>query len=362
MGHTATTVTAPVLTTDVSTVLAVASHNIGYLCSNLHKKTNKFAKFKPEKNSTTEPLSLQARKSNNFGLVAASTYTSKTAFINAAKSSSFNPGWNYQPPTGGAGSPFRIGDFNGYDHEAKSPFGTLNPFTGMLSSSTTTSLTVPCEAPADDPGSINIADMQNGTNNYSAWYFGILLYNGSRSFMATATQPISTLQNWQVDFGWINPSYAGEYTGVPFLSSKPFTTSGSEPSGVRIVGTGNKGVKIVLKSTSETYIPFANCMYADQTSGKIKYTVQIQNTTNAKVTFTNVVLEVATNASGGNSMTLVSFGSISVEGGKSWITDGTATASSRSYQFCRLRYAGASNSAWVDFDEPETDAEESPFQ
>ena len=362
MAHTSTTITAPVATTDVSTVLAVASHNPGYLCSNLHRKINKWAAFKPERNSTLQALTYTQRKSNNFGLVAAATYTSKAAFINAAKASSFNPGWEYQPPTGGAGSPFRLGDFNGYDHEAKSPFGTLNPFTGLLSSSQFTSLLVPCDAPADDPGSISIADMQNGYNNYSAWYFGILLYNSSRNFMATATQPIGTRQDWQVDFGWINPSYSGEYTGVPFLSSKPFTTSGNEPTDVRIVGTGNKGVKIVLQSTSERYVPFANCVYADQTSGKIKYAVQIQNTTNAKATFTNVVLEVATNASGGNSMTLVSFDTLSVEGGKTWIVEGTATVSSRSYQFCRLRYAGASNSDWINFEELDTDAEESPFQ
>lgn len=356
MGNANGIITAPVNTDDVSSVLGENSHDVKTLC--MSSKIRMWARFKPEVINTPESISLVQRQSNNFGLSPSNIYSSKKAFIDAVKAGTFTGGWQYTRVSGNAWA--RLDDFDGYNHNATSPFGAVHPGTFMLTNNTGVKLTIPADSPMDDDTNISISEFSKGGADYKNWYFGILLFHTSRQFIMTTTEKIGTKQDWQVTFGWINPSYAGTYKAIPFLSSQPFTESNNDPSSVTIIGAGSAGVEVKLTTTSQTYVPFANCLYKNSTTTAISYTVTIQNLSSQPVTLTNVVLLVAkTEQDGisGNSQTLVSFGTITVGANQTWIREGSVNIGHREFQFCQLRYNGSTNTGWVNFEDIDTDAE-----
>lgn len=80
-------------------------------------KINKWARFKPEDYKSDYALSEHERKMNNFSFdVLSITGVITTLFANAANS------WAYKLPKGGVNSPYRLGDFRGYNTEAQPPF------------------------------------------------------------------------------------------------------------------------------------------------------------------------------------------------------------------------------------------------
>lgn len=351
MGHSNGRITAPVNTDDVSAVLAVNSHDVKTLC--MASSINKWAKYKPEVIDTPASITLVQRKLNNFGLSPSAVYASKSAFINAVNAGTFNGGWGYTAVAGVAWG--RLDDFVGYYNGATPPFGTLMAGRYVLTTNQSSSLVIPCLEPVDDEGCININEFEKPGADYSKWYFGILLYSSARQFMATATQPIGTSQDWQVNFGWISTSYAGTYKGIPFISSKPFSISGTEPSPVQIIGAGSAGVEIKLVTSAQTYVPYASCMYENSTTLTVSYVITIQNTTSSAVTLTGVALEVAHSNAGTNSQTLVNVGTVTIPANQTYTKNGKAAVATRAFQFCRLKYNGSSNTAWVNFEEPEQD-------
>ena len=115
-------ITKPVNTTDVSTVLGVASHNIPTLCSS--EKINWASKNKPIRYTKVtaltdiERLGTVADRQNGiyFGV--------KMAVLNKI-SDMHTASFEYQRPRPGT-DPCRLGDFDGYDHNAvPNPVGTL---------------------------------------------------------------------------------------------------------------------------------------------------------------------------------------------------------------------------------------------
>lgn len=100
-------ITAPVSIGDVSTALGVGNYDLGYLCKNTHGKINMWSKKKPVIYATLGELTGAQLRAASFGL----SYTIDTAW---------NVVWAYNPPTGGDTAPFRLLDFEDYDHNAKS--------------------------------------------------------------------------------------------------------------------------------------------------------------------------------------------------------------------------------------------------
>lgn len=107
MGTSNGKITAPVSIADVSTALGVGNYDLGYLCKNTHGKINMWSKKKPVIYATLGELTGAQLRAASFGL----TYTIDTAW---------NVIWAYNPPTGGDAAPFRLLDFENYDHNAKS--------------------------------------------------------------------------------------------------------------------------------------------------------------------------------------------------------------------------------------------------
>lgn len=114
-------VAAPIgVDTDVPQVLGVGSNDVGYLCSNAHGKTNMWSRNKPVINNKIGEITQSDRKIANFGLDLqfAQSANIQTLFGYASN----GIGWTYNPPTGGDYAPFRITDFEGYNHKSESMF------------------------------------------------------------------------------------------------------------------------------------------------------------------------------------------------------------------------------------------------
>lgn len=123
-------------TTIVAQEIGVASNSVGNLCGSYN--VNKWAKYKPVSypsqfsiygESGTDTTIL---KNLNFGLQATKIDRDTLATTE----------WTYLRPGGGQYSPYRIGDFRGYNHQAK-PFLRIddvqwNPFTTPVESLTIT--------------------------------------------------------------------------------------------------------------------------------------------------------------------------------------------------------------------------------
>lgn len=115
-------ITAPVTTTDVSTVLGTGSHSLSTLCT--HSSINPYAKYKPVKYSNPTP----DRNGNDKywwraddGLCGFTTQvcTSLNEVLDYMKSGS---SYSYVPPSGGQNSAYRLADFNGYNHQVVKSF------------------------------------------------------------------------------------------------------------------------------------------------------------------------------------------------------------------------------------------------
>ena len=106
----------------VANTLQTSSRDVGTLCT--HGSINKWSKYKPViwpyTNVDNLPLNVPryAASDGRCGFKAINPMGYST-LISHYKSPT--DCWEYQPPTGGASAPYRLGDFRGYDHDAE-PF------------------------------------------------------------------------------------------------------------------------------------------------------------------------------------------------------------------------------------------------
>lgn len=124
-------ISAPInVVSDVARVLGVNSSDIGYLCRNVHRKINPLSKYKPIRCDKKGTLSDLDFKSNDWGyhipkstglntiIQAFKDNIIPTDWIAPATLGTFYlcNGWWWEPPTGGKDTPYRITDFNSYNH------------------------------------------------------------------------------------------------------------------------------------------------------------------------------------------------------------------------------------------------------
>lgn len=116
MSYNNKTITAPVTISDVKKALGKSSNNLGVLCTS--ENINKWAKYKPvihpdDSRNEGEYNTVDGKAGLNIKYVILSdsgTYT-QNAIRNLYTDAE---NWTYNLPTGGADSPYRLGDFRGY--------------------------------------------------------------------------------------------------------------------------------------------------------------------------------------------------------------------------------------------------------
>lgn len=345
-------ITAPVGVHDVSVTLGDGSLDVATLCSS--PKINKWAKYKPTRyNSIAGGGDYWKGANGNCGLVQPAVWSGASNFIEKIKAGLILP-WEHEAPR-----PFtdwcRIGDFKGYNHYAPCIFGYLpNEVTYFQGSSERFVLGLMYPLTGSDSSSLTMADFDKGNNfadsakPLSQWYLGVVLYNSSKTVIATSTSTIDG-GDWSVDLGTVldGSAYVGEYSAVPFLCSKPYPIGGSEPSGAKYITIWDESLsatlatKLTVVSKDASYPIQASCRYTDTSTNKLYYKIKIENKTSVPATLYNVALYVAKSPEGGFSTAVKTFGNVNISANGTWQTDGYATTlNAAEYRWFALKHNG----------------------
>jgi len=111
-----------ITTSMVASAIGAATNDVGSLCK--HSNVNKWSKWKPISIAKVTGLTESDFINANFGLYPQEATQIKNYQWNGSnteESIQDIPLWAYTKPTGGATSPFRIGDFRNYNHDSKPP-------------------------------------------------------------------------------------------------------------------------------------------------------------------------------------------------------------------------------------------------
>lgn len=336
-------VTAPVSLYDVMTALAESKEDLGTLC--MSAKINWWAKFKSYNLNQPDDIDDTQRKAINYGLKLPTVYSDKQGLVAGLRADGGT--WGYDRPT--ADCMKRLTDFDGYDHNALPPFGTIETQDLMLDDGPVVS----CVAPPSGDDVISLGDFGKTGEELSQWYFGVILDNGSTQWIATASSPFAQNQNtvWGVDFDGSLGLTAGDYTAIPFICDTRWIPGGQTPESFRACGIGSTGVTMHLMTQQDKYTVSINARWnADHT--KVSYTVTIRNGGNTPRNFSNVVIQAAKSKTGTGAVTLKTLGNFTVRGGETWTHSSVDTLSSV-YQYMGIRYFGLSSVTWQPILEPD---------
>lgn len=187
MSHTSTTITKPVsAVADVQAVLGLSSTSTtgkeSYLCGNTHGQTNKWAKYKPivMADFPTRTGTYWKGTQGNCGL----NFIKRTKMNDIISDYNGGSNWDYVPPTGGSGRAYRIGDFDGYDHNAQC---FVNGMTYPLSyaKGSGTGITITMETRYVGSASLSLADL-----GLDAKYFGVIVVGNGVTRLIEGTSQI----------------------------------------------------------------------------------------------------------------------------------------------------------------------------
>lgn len=107
-----------ITTSLVGNTIGSSSRNVGVLCTS--PLINEWSKWKPI-SSNVKTMTLAELKNKNYGISILSANTIDSLVTQIQNNG--NLGYKYNKPTGGANSPYRLGDFRNYNHSAAIPVG-----------------------------------------------------------------------------------------------------------------------------------------------------------------------------------------------------------------------------------------------
>lgn len=200
-------ITAPVSIDDVKSVLGYGSNDLASLCT--YEGINMWAKYKPvdSDNAFLDINTGWKGKRNDCNInypKARSIYDIKGYYSQA------DNGFTHRT----ASAPYRLGDFRGYNHNARSEY--LGIVTTSPSVEDAVSISVAYNLQSVDSDWISMKDLLNDGN--ITYHFGVLLYNNNGNKL----QYVRTSDTNVVKFTKVN---AGTYTVYPFMSSVDYASS-----------------------------------------------------------------------------------------------------------------------------------------
>lgn len=333
-------VTAPIGLYDVMVALGESKEDIGTLCTS--DKINQWAKYKPYRINQPSDITDTQRKAINFGLIMPTIYNTKAGLIAGLRNNGGS--WGYNRPT--ALDWQRITDFVGYNHDAIPPFGTIKSQNLMLSDGPVIS----AELPISGPDEIKLSEFEKPGEELSQWYFGVILDDGTRQWIATASRTFADGNARQVDFSGAPGLTVGEYTAIPFICDTQWIPGQDAPSKFLACGIGSRGVTIRLISEQERYTVTIKAVW-NESHTMVNCSISIYNGSNSSRSFQNTVLQAAKDNNGTDAYSLKTIGNIVVDAGDTW--EHTAKLSlSKPYQYLGIRYRGISKVTWHGIMEP----------
>ena len=211
-------ITAPVSINDLKSLFGEGSGDLATLCTS--QKINVWAKYKPTVFPSPFPDDWYKAKDGNYGLnITVDNRVSSWSALVAEYSKPKNGYSNiYIRPSGGATSPYRLGDFRGYNHNAKPEISDYLAATNYIEDSPI-SLSVAYNAITVDGDQVSYKDVEV----YKGLYFGYVITDISGKtlkLLATA----STTSSYEVRIA-ARTLLAGNYRLYPMFCNVDYSTN-----------------------------------------------------------------------------------------------------------------------------------------
>lgn len=211
-------ITAPVSIDDLKSLFGESSGDLATLCTS--QKINVWAKYKPTVFPSPFPDDWYKAKDGNYGLnITVDNRVSSWSALVAEYSKPKNGYSNiYIRPSGGATSPYRLGDFRGYNHNAKPEISDYLAATNYIEDSPI-SLSVAYNAITVDGDQVSYNDVEV----YKGLYFGYVITDISGKtlkLLATA----STTSSYEVRIA-ARTLLAGNYRLYPMFCNVDYSTN-----------------------------------------------------------------------------------------------------------------------------------------
>lgn len=303
MAHSSTVISAPVnMPTDLAAVLGISGTDLAANCTS--SAINMWAKCKPEGVASglqAMPVGILTnamRALNGYGIrtLYQNGYGSLSGLISDLRNNSVRSMFEYIKPSGGISSPYRLADFNGYYHGARTPiWNPYNPTdTLRVNSDGTLQLYYYTNVNGSDM-ELGLKDLRFTSDNhtFADYYFGILIWDGSNYYAATQDHVMGS--SWQEGLdvtltGVPVPSGSNIYTYqmVPFFATQPISSQSASFVGTIFPMTFAKAeIKV---GSAASLISISTWVYVwsnDMSTLRLKWNVG--NRTSAAFTFaTNI--------------------------------------------------------------------------
>lgn len=246
-------ITAPInLASDVYSVLVISPQNgvydVGYACSNKHGKINRFSFKKPMRIGVLYTQTDLQFEANHCGMTAVE------ALISGTPPKLVCQPWTYDAPTGGSSSPYRLADFNGYNHNAVAPIRlqqteiTYNKSSDISGLNVYANFAVKDDATGEfirygDTENVEISLDQLVTRQPRLTWWGLAIVNGNEVLVANSDNNLDQSDkgyNYSPGVVKIGDWKLGEYLKglpagstvqlVPIINTSP--TGGGRPNGI----------------------------------------------------------------------------------------------------------------------------------
>lgn len=275
-------ITAPVSIDDIKNCFGLSTNDLGTLITKAN--INVWAKYKPTVYPSPFPDDWYKSKNDNYGLnITVDNRVSSWNELVAEYSKSNNGYINiYNRPTGGADAPYRLGDFRGYNHNAKPEIGDYLAVTNYQEDSQI-SLSVAYNAVTVDGDQVSYNDVEV----YKDLYFGYVITDISGktlNLIATA----STTSSYEVRIA-ARTLLAGTYRLYPMFCNVDYSTNHTLRAMYCYAVPNLAGGKIMtVRTASETEASKYESIFAEYTfaNTRIKVTLKAkQRVTNIGIYF-----------------------------------------------------------------------------
>lgn len=271
-------ITAPVSVDDVKSLLGESSNDLATLCKS--SKINVWAKYKPTVFPSPFPDDWYKSKDGNYGLniTVDNRVSSWSALV--AEYSKANNGYSniYKRPSGGATSPYRLGDFRGYNHKAKPEISDYLAASNYMEDSQI-SLYVAYNAVTVDGDQVSY----NAIDAFRDLYFGYVITDISgKTLKLIATA--STTSSYEVRLA-ARTLLAGTYRLYPMFCNVDYSTNHTLRAMYCYAVPNLAGGKIMtVRTASETEASKYESIFAEYTFANTRIKVTLK----AKERVTNI--------------------------------------------------------------------------
>ena len=272
--------TTNITTTLVGNTIGVASKDVGTLCSS--SLINKWSKYKP----VIYPVIATTGITDWWKAVDGSCGLSIQEYLNidnlvAAIINGVT--WDYNKPTGGSSSPYRLGDFRGYNHNADIAFQSFYVPTTAYNNNVNSSVGATMIISLGEDNDLAIKDI----NRIKNWYFGCYMVKTSGSSLypryITSGNSISD-DSSSVEI----PIYGlpeGTYYVYPFLCQNPRTSLDvPESSNIFVPFEGITRKTITIANNPINVLIDAKWKNDNVSSGVIEMEIILTNDSSSSVT------------------------------------------------------------------------------